>query len=72
MFQVGKLYEPVITNNAGFYRYRQGDVVKVVDFYHQAPCVDFQFRSEVYNYNSMNIVNVQTLSIGMFSVSLVM
>ncbi|XP_043231784.1 probable indole-3-acetic acid-amido synthetase GH3.9 [Amphibalanus amphitrite] len=43
--KVGSVYEPVITNNAGFYRYRQGDVVKVVDFYHQAPCVDFQFRA---------------------------
>ena len=48
VFQVGSLYEPVVTNNAGLYRYRQGDVVKVVDFYHQAPCVDFQFRSVCY------------------------
>ncbi|XP_043229044.1 probable indole-3-acetic acid-amido synthetase GH3.9 [Amphibalanus amphitrite] len=43
--KVGELYEPVITNWSGFYRYRLGDVVKVVDFYHQAPCVDFQFRA---------------------------
>ena len=34
-----------MTNCSGFYRFRQGDVVKVVDFHHQAPCIDFQFRA---------------------------
>ena len=43
-FQIGSLYDLVLTNNAGLYRYRLGDVVKVVDFYLQAPCIAFQFR----------------------------
>ena len=39
-----KDYELVITNAGGFYRYRFGDVVKVVDFYNQCPVIEFQYR----------------------------
>jgi len=43
--KIGELYELVVTNCSGFYRYRLGDIVKVVDFYHEAPAIDFQFRA---------------------------
>nr|XP_014345657.1 PREDICTED: GH3 domain-containing protein isoform X2 [Latimeria chalumnae] len=39
-----ELYELVVTNNAGLYRYRIGDVVKVVRFYNQCPVVEFKYR----------------------------
>ncbi|MDP4160957.1 MAG: GH3 auxin-responsive promoter family protein, partial [Bacillota bacterium] len=41
---VGETYEIVITNYAGFYRYRLGDIVKVVDFYHESPVLEFLYR----------------------------
>uniref|UniRef100_A0A8C7YC91 GH3 domain containing n=1 Tax=Oryzias sinensis TaxID=183150 RepID=A0A8C7YC91_9TELE len=40
----GESYELVITNASGLYRYRMGDVVKVVGFYNQCPMVEFQYR----------------------------
>ncbi len=40
----GKSYEVVITNHAGFYRYRLGDVVKVVGYYNKSPVVEFLYR----------------------------
>lgn len=40
----GEEYELVITNASGFYRYRFGDIVKVVDFYHQCPVIEFKHR----------------------------
>ena len=42
--ELGKEYEVIITNSSGFYRYRIGDVVKVVGFYQQAPQVEFLYR----------------------------
>lgn len=42
--EVGKTYEVVITNFAGFYRYRLGDVVKVVGRYNQTPVIEFMYR----------------------------
>uniref|UniRef100_A0A8D0CGJ1 Inactive phospholipase C-like protein 2 n=1 Tax=Scleropages formosus TaxID=113540 RepID=A0A8D0CGJ1_SCLFO len=42
--QEGQCYELVVTNASGLYRYRIGDVVKVVRFYHQCPVVEFQYR----------------------------
>lgn len=41
----GKKYELVVTGTAGFYRYRMGDVIEVVDFYHKAPVIRFCYRS---------------------------
>ncbi|XP_055349268.1 uncharacterized protein LOC129596108 [Paramacrobiotus metropolitanus] len=41
----GETYEAVLTTPAGLYRYRLGDVVKVVDFYNQCPVIEFQYRS---------------------------
>ena len=42
--KVGERYEVVITNYAGLYRYRLGDVVKVVDYYNNSPEIEFLFR----------------------------
>jgi len=39
-----KSYEVVITNQAGFYRYRLGDVIKVVDYYNGSPVIEFLYR----------------------------
>lgn len=41
---VGDEYELVITNHAGLYRYRLGDVVRVVDLHGQAPVIEFVHR----------------------------
>ncbi|XP_047464097.1 GH3 domain-containing protein [Mugil cephalus] len=40
----GDSYELVITNASGLFRYRVGDVVKVVGFHNQCPIVEFQYR----------------------------
>ncbi|KAL7869871.1 hypothetical protein AOLI_G00138590 [Acnodon oligacanthus] len=40
----GKNYELVITNAAGLYRYRIGDIVKVVGFHNQCPVAEFLYR----------------------------
>uniref|UniRef100_A0AAV2LLB1 GH3 domain-containing protein n=1 Tax=Knipowitschia caucasica TaxID=637954 RepID=A0AAV2LLB1_KNICA len=40
----GHNYELLVTNASGLYRYRLGDVVKVVGFHNQCPVVEFQYR----------------------------
>lgn len=40
----GACYEVVITNHAGLYRYRLGDVVRVVDFAGETPVFEFDHR----------------------------
>lgn len=42
--EVDRTYELVITNASGLYRYRFGDVVKVVGFHNTCPVVEFQYR----------------------------
>lgn len=42
--QEGQNYELVITNASGLFRYRIGDIVKVVGFHNQCPIVEFQYR----------------------------
>lgn len=42
--KTGEEYEVVITNFAGLYRYRLGDVVKIAGFYNKTPLLKFQFR----------------------------
>ncbi|KAF0309563.1 GH3 domain-containing protein [Amphibalanus amphitrite] len=44
--KMDQLYEVVLTNATGLYRYRMGDVVRVVGSYHGTPTVDFQFRAK--------------------------
>ncbi|ELU04490.1 hypothetical protein CAPTEDRAFT_73334, partial [Capitella teleta] len=43
--QLGQSYEILITNRNGFYRYRLGDVIKVVGFLHENPIYEFQYRA---------------------------
>jgi len=40
----GEEYELVITNPSGLYRYRLGDVIKVVDFFNEIPIMEFKYR----------------------------
>ena len=40
----GKLYEIILTNFSGLYRYRLGDVVRIAGFYEESPVVEFAFR----------------------------
>lgn len=40
----GQNYELVITNASGLYRYRIGDIVKIVGFHNQCPIIEFQYR----------------------------
>ncbi|CAN8286109.1 unnamed protein product [Cochlearia groenlandica] len=42
--KIGQEYEVVITNYAGLYRYRLGDVVKVTGFYNKTPQLKFICR----------------------------
>ena len=41
---VGKLYEIVFTSFAGLYRYRIGDVVRVLDYIGESPVMEYAFR----------------------------
>ncbi|XP_014677530.1 PREDICTED: GH3 domain-containing protein-like isoform X3 [Priapulus caudatus] len=42
--KVGESYELVITNMSGLYRYRFGDIVKVVRFFNECPVIEFLYR----------------------------
>lgn len=54
--KIGGKYEIVITNYAGLYRYRMGDVIKVVDFYNNCPEVEFLYRKN----QVLNMVSEKT------------
>lgn len=54
--KVGEKYEIIITNYAGFYRYRLGDVVKVVDYYNNSPEIEFLYRKN----QVLNMVSEKT------------
>ena len=43
--EVGKLYELIITNRSGLYRYRIRDVVKIVGFEGDTPYIEFAYRA---------------------------
>lgn len=43
--EVGKMYEVVVTTYRGFYRYRLGDIVRVVGFHNSSPQVEFVMRA---------------------------
>ncbi|KAD4982738.1 hypothetical protein R6Q59_002365 [Mikania micrantha] len=45
--QIGEEYEVVVTNVAGLYRYRLGDVVKVIGFHNSTPKLQFVCRSNL-------------------------
>ena len=40
----GKVYELIVTNLSGFWRYRMSDAVKVTGFYNATPKVQFMYR----------------------------
>ncbi len=42
--KIGEKYELVVTNRSGLYRYRLGDVVKVVGMHEKTPVVKFCYR----------------------------
>ena len=42
--EVGKEYELIVTNLSGFYRYRQGDVVRVTGYHNECPILVFSYR----------------------------
>ncbi|XP_063049299.1 uncharacterized protein LOC134443445 [Engraulis encrasicolus] len=42
--QQGSNYELVVTNASGLFRYRVGDILKVVGFHNKCPVVEFQYR----------------------------
>lgn len=45
--EVGKMYEIIITNYCGLYRYRTHDVVKVVGYFKNTPTFEFVCRENV-------------------------
>ena len=59
--EVGKQYEIVITNYSGLYRYRLGDVIKVVDFFNQTPLIEFMYRKN----QLLNLVGEKTSELSM-------
>ncbi|XVF21843.1 hypothetical protein REPUB_Repub12eG0124600 [Reevesia pubescens] len=48
--EVGRMYEVVVTTYRGFYRYRLGDIVRVVDFYNSSPLLEFVMRAPKTSY----------------------
>ncbi|MNO91334.1 GH3 auxin-responsive promoter [compost metagenome] len=54
--RLGEKYEIVVTNYAGFYRYRIGDIIKVVGFYNGCPEVEFVCRKN----QLLNMVSEKT------------
>ncbi len=42
--EVGKEYEIIVTTQSGLYRYRCGDVIKVVDYLEECPYIQFAYR----------------------------
>uniref|UniRef100_A0A1A8N5H1 GH3 domain containing n=3 Tax=Nothobranchius TaxID=28779 RepID=A0A1A8N5H1_9TELE len=42
----GHSYELVVTNASGLFRYRIGDIVKLVGFHNQCPIVEFQYKRD--------------------------
>ncbi|MEO0454496.1 MAG: GH3 auxin-responsive promoter family protein [Verrucomicrobiota bacterium] len=43
---VGHTYRPVLSNHAGLYRYRLGDLIRVTGFIKQTPCVRWVGRAD--------------------------
>lgn len=44
--EIGKEYELIVTNLAGFYRYRIGDVIRVVGRHNGCPMIVFSYRKK--------------------------
>lgn len=54
--KIGNKYEVIITNYAGLYRYRLGDIVKVVGYYNNSPEIEFLYRKN----QILNMVSEKT------------
>ena len=44
--KIGEQYEIIVTNFSGFYRYRLGDIIKIIDFCYESPVFEFAFRRD--------------------------
>jgi len=42
--ETGRIYEIILTNLSGLYRYRMGDAVRVTDKYNHLPVIQFEYR----------------------------
>ncbi|KAJ4839651.1 hypothetical protein Tsubulata_045154 [Turnera subulata] len=65
----GKLYELVVTTYKGLYRYRLGDIVRVVGFHNSSPLIEFVMRAtkdayEVTERDLMSAIESFQLEIG--------
>lgn len=54
--KLNKAYEIVVTNYAGLYRYKLGDVVKVKGYYNDCPSIEFLYRKN----QILNMVSEKT------------
>ena len=54
--EVGKMYEVIVTNFSGLYRYKMEDVILVTRMYNSTPMVKLMFRQNL----SMNVANEKT------------
>ena len=45
--KIGEMYEVVITNFSGLYRYKMGDVIKVTDYLDECPVFEVMFRKNI-------------------------
>lgn len=52
----GGIYEIILTNYSGLYRYRLGDVVKVVEYFNNTPSIEFLYRKN----QALNMVAEKT------------
>lgn len=54
--QIGHDYEVVLTTDAGLYRYRLGDVIRITGFHNRAPTFSYQYRRGML----LNVANEKT------------
>lgn len=67
--EVGKMYEVVVTTYRGLYRYRLGDIVRVVGFHNSSPQVEFVMRSPK---NAYEVITERDLTTAMESFHVVL
>ena len=54
--KINEIYEIVITSYSGLYRYRLGDVIKVIGYYNDCPKIEFLYRKN----QILNMVSEKT------------
>lgn len=61
--EIGEKYEVLLTNYSGLYRYRLGDVIRVVGYYNNSPEIVFEYRkNQVLNMASEKTNEMQLVS----------